>query len=764
MGKGRFIDDVRLPEMAHAYFVRSPFAHARIASIGVEDAQNQPGVIKILTGADIAATTMRMVVPGPPNYRSVSFHPLATDRVRFVGDPVAIVLASSRALAEDAGELVDVDYELLPAVTSVAGALAPAATVLFEELGDNVIFQDHACYGDPDAAFERADRVIQATISQHRHAHVPMEGRGAVADFNQETAELTFYGAHQAPQMVRFGLANLTGQPTNRIRVLTGDIGGSFGQKGVLSREDVALTVASMRLGRPCKWVEDRSENLQAAGQARDESVEISAAVTSEGELLAIRANMTMDQGAYPSFGIPSSLFPTLVKLLMPGAYVLPNYEFSSTVVTTNKATYLAYRGPWETETFVRERLLDLIAAELGLDPVDVRRRNLLRAEDQPTKLITGPDLEGVTAAETFDRAVARVDYPAFRSEQAAARLDGRYLGIGFCTYLEPAPGPGSWGAASSFSIPPERAVVRVEADGFVTVITSQSPHGQGHETTLAQLAADELSVPYESVKVVVGDTNVTPFSLIGTGGSRAATVASGAVIGAASLVREQIKNVAAQMLEASPADIMLESGKVMVKGSPATAIPLGTIATMSYMAPAMAVPPGQAPGLQATFDFQSGRGGWVNATHCVVVEVDPNTGHVAIVRYIVVEDCGEIIHPAIVAGQIRGGIAQGIGGVLYERSAYDDDGNFLAGTFMDYLVPTAMEIPRVEIEHLESPALDAINFRGVGEGGNVGAPAALVNAIADALAPFGARVTEKYLPPTRVLELARIIPVTDET
>ena len=570
-GGGMFVSDVDLPGMLHAAFVRSPVAHARVVSVDAAAARECPGVVAIFTGADLRSLQANPLnVAGAEGFRATDVDVLAVEKVRYVGDPVAIIVAATRALAEDAADLVDVDLEMLPCVSSAPASIAPGAPRVFDEIDGNVIYEEHLRFGDTAAAFAQADRIVQASITQHRVAHVPMECRGGVASFDRRRGELTFHAAHQAPHMLRVVLAGVCGLPVNQVRVLTDDIGGSFGQKGAVAREDVALTLAAMATGRPCGWTEDRFENLQAAGQAREESLDLEAAVAADGRVLGLRASMLLDQGAYPGFGVPSSMFVMLVRLLLPGPYAIRNYDFDAIAAVTNKASYLAYRGPWEMETFSRERLLDLIADELGLTPIDVRRANLLTAEDQPSTLITGPDLEGVTARETLEQAVEVVDLDDFRRRQAEALTAGRYLGIGFSTYLEPAPGPPNWGEHVGFKVPPERAHVRVETDGTITVVTSQTPHGQGHETTLAQLAADELGVSFDQVRVVFGDTASTPFSVIGTGGSRAATVASGAVIGAGRLVREQICAAAAHMLEASIEDIAIEEGMVGVRGVPA--------------------------------------------------------------------------------------------------------------------------------------------------------------------------------------------------
>ena len=407
----------------------------------------------------------------------------------------------------------------------------------------------------------------------------------------------------------------------------------------------------------------------------------------------------------------------------------------------------------------MRERLIDCIAHELDLDPVEVRRRNLLRDDEMPCPMVTGPTLSGITLRSALDKAERVADYAGFRAEQAAARAEGRYLGLGVATFIEAAPGPPDYGPAIGFAVPPERATARLEADGTLTVHTAQAPHGQSHETTLAQVAADALGVPMSTVRVVHGDSRTSPFSMMGTGGSRAATVATGAVLGATREIRSQVAAVAAHLFEANPDDIDIVDGVAQVRGTPAVAMPLAQVAMTAWMAPQF-LPPGMSPGIEAVFDFSSGEGGWTQSVHSCFVEVDVETGFVKILRYVVVEDCGDVINPAIVEGQIRGGITQGIAGVLYEHAAYDEDANFRASTFMDYLLPTATEAPVIEIHHVDQTVrTDEVNSRGVGEGGAIGAPAALTNAIEDALLPFGAVVTDQYLPPSKILELAGVIP-----
>jgi len=756
-GKGRYVDDVQLPGMLHAAFLRSPHAHARVVRVDTSAATQVPGVVAVFTGADMQRLTNPITVQALPGFRSPTFYPLATDRVRFVGDPVALIVAESRYVAEDARDRVEVEYEPLDPVASIEHALDSSRPLLFDDIGTNVLFQDTHTYGDLDGAFATADRVISHTFHQHRYANVPMETRGHVAHFDPSTGELTSYVATQSPHAMRFTLSGLLNQPAHQLRVISNDVGGAFGLKGFVYREDVAVAAASKALGRPVKWIEDRNEHLMASAHAREEDVVADFAVNNDGTLLGIKARMTMNQGSYPLLPFPSALFASIMRVMMPGPYRLKGYQWDTVVVASNKAPYVAYRAPWEVETWVRERMLDLIARELNMDPVEIRRKNMVTAEEQPVPMITGPSLERMSARQTLDRMLELVDVPDFRHQQQRARSDGKLTGLGIATFIEAAPGPRNMSEALGFGLGKERAHVRLEPDGHLTVITAQMPHGQSHETTLAQVASDEMGVPFEHVKVIYGDTRFTPFSLIGTGGSRSATMASGAVLYGTRQVKETVLKLAAGMLEASSSDLEIEDAMIRVKGAPQRAVPLRQIATMVYLAP-QHLPPDVEPKIEVDNDYDGGEGGWAQATHACAVEIDTDTGQVKINRYVVVEDCGTMINPAIVEGQVRGGVAQGIGGVLYEHAAYDSDGQFLAGTFMDYLLPTMTEIPRIEIDHLETPPISPVNFRGVGEGGALIAPAALTNAIEDALAPFGVKISEQYLPPTRILELTGAI------
>jgi carbon-monoxide dehydrogenase large subunit len=758
-GRGRYVDDVRLPHMLHAAFLRSPLAHARITYVDASAAKAAAGVVAVFTGEDMKAMGSAIAVPMAAGCKIAEFYALATGKVRHVGDPVAIVVAETRHEAEDAAELIDVGYEPLPAVASYEAALDPSGPPLFDELGDNIVYQSSNAVGDVDAAFARADRVVEVTLRQHRVANVPMEARGAIADYDPASGELTYYAATQSPQGLRMALARTIGIPIERIRVLAGDVGGGFGLKGNVAREDFCLATVARRVGRPVKWTEDRNEHLLAAGHAREEKIDVEVAVTNDGKLLGLRAHMLMDHGAYPGVPFAAAMFTGLVQMLLPGPYTFEAYAFDVTAVSTNKCVYVAYRGPWEMETWVRERVLDDVARELGMDPAELRRRNLMAGAPED-RLITGLSVAGISTRESLDRALEMIGYDAFRRGQAAARAEGRQLGIGFASFIEAAPGPPEMRLGGGL-FGGEQARVKLESDGHLLVITAQAPHGQSHETTLAQVAAEEMGIPFEHVKVVHGDTRITPFSLIGTGGSRAATWASGAVLVSTRKVKQKVLAIAGEVLEISPEDLEINDGLISAKGTPTKSLPLAQIAMQATLAP-NSLPAGTDPLLEAHEVFK-GEGitgsGWSGGTHACTVEVDLDTGRVKILRYVVVEDCGRVINPAIVEGQVRGGVAQGIGEVLYEHAAYDEDGNFLASTFMDYLLPTAAEIPSIEIEHLETDPEGELGFRGVGEGGAVVAPATVTNAVADALAPFGARVSDQYLPPAKVLELAGVVP-----
>lgn len=761
-GRGRYVDDITTPNMLHAAFKRSPVPHGRLVSVDVSAARALPGVVAVYTGEDIARIAKPHIAGETiflnymPGLNSVSVHALATDKVRYVGDPIALVIAEDRYIAEDAVELIEEDIEMLDPIVTYDDGVDPTKDKLFDELADNVAFRGQSSVGDIDAAFAKADRLIEASIWVHRHQPVPMETRGMISTFDKDAGQLTIHAATQSPHMLRMLLPRMIDVPMDKIRVLASDVGGGFGLKNGMQRDEVAVVAASVDLGRSIKWIEDRIEHLTVGGQAREEGADITAAVTNDGRLLGVKMRAKLNLGAYPLDPFNGSILVMSLSGAFQGPTMIEAISAEHLVVFSNKATYVAYRGPWATGDFLRERLLDLIARELDIDPLELRRRNYVTLGEPPLAMLDGKPFVGVTTQDQLAAAARHADWDGFRARQAAARAEGRYLGIGVASYLEGAPGPKVPGQPdpSAALLGNEVTHLSIGEDGIVTVITRQQPHGQGHETTLAQVAADELGVRFEDVRVAFGDTDITPVAMIGTGGSRAATMANGAVLHASRELRAKVLSLAADLLEANPADLTLTGGVISVAGSPTVQLSLADLARSIGEQPERFAAHDDTS-LKVTREFDGGDNGWSGGTHVAEVEVDVETGLVTVLRYIVIEDCGYPVNPAIVEGQVRGAVAQGIGAVLLEHAAYGDDGQYVATTFMDYLLPTATVIPNLEIHHVETIPTDPdVNFRGVGEGGMIVAPATMTNAIEDALAPFGARVQTQHLPPSTILAL----------
>ncbi len=744
-GHGTYVDDIALPRMLHACFVRSDFARAAIRGIDTSAALAAPGVHAVFTAADLDPDVKEQwhtsIGPaGPETPRP----PLARDEVRFVGDPVALVVAESRALAEDAAELVDVDYDPRPAVVDYTTA-EHAGALVHEAHGSNVIATLNGLPASAlDDVFGAAAHVVSATIHQQAYTAVPMEGRGLVVDYARASGELTIYAATQSPHEVRLFCSRLLGLPEHRIRVVMRDTGGGFGQKIMVLREEMCLMLAARKVDAPLKWVEDRRENLIAAGQSRHEHAAVKMAFDANGAIEAAHIDFVADCGAYPT---PWPAGPTAaVGLLFPGPYRVPRAGFATKTIYTNTVGRTAYRGPWQFETLAREVLLDIAAREMSIDPAELRRRNLLRRDELPYTNPNGMPYDNISPAETFEQALAMLDYEAFRAQQAEARPAGRYLGVGISNYVEPStPGFGSYAT--------EGATIRVEPSGAINVYTAGGSSGNSLETTVVQLTADALGADIADVHTIQGDTAVTGFGA-GAAGSRSGSMTAGAVRDTARLVRDRIVAIAAHRLEAAAEDIEITGSRATVRGTPSIGLSLGEIADIAYFQPA-SLPPGVPAGLEATARYTATNGSiWVNATHVCTCEVDVHTGRVTLLRYIVSEDCGPMINPNVVEGQIAGGVAQGIGGVLYEHLAYDDDGNPVATTLMDYLLPTATDIPTIEYGHIETPSPGPGGFKGVGEGGAIGAPPAVVNAVNDALSPFGVTMTRLPLTPSAVVDL----------
>jgi carbon-monoxide dehydrogenase large subunit len=766
-GRGRYVDDITLPGMVHAAFKRSTVPHGRLVSLDVSAARALPGVVAVYTGEDLARFTKPGVPGGAigmnmmPGLRAPGVYALATDKVRYVGDPIALVVAEDRYTAEDAVELIEEDIDWLDPVVTYEDALDPSKPPLFDEFDDNISFTSEMAIGDVDGAFAKADRVVRASIWVHRHQPVPMETRGLIATYDKDEEHLTIHASTQSPHMIRLLLPPQVDVPMEKIRVLADDVGGGFGLKNGVQRDEVAVIAASIDLGRPVKWIEDRLEHLAVGGQAREEGADIEAAVTNDGVLLGLRMEAKLNAGAYASDPFNGAMFVGSLSGSFQGPTKIEGIAAKHTAVLSNKATYVSYRGPWATGDFLRERMLDVVARELGLDPLEVRRRNYVTRDEPPLTMLTGQPFLAVTTREQMEQVAAIVDWEGFRTRQAEARDQGRYLGIGMAAYLEAAPGPkipGQDDQAASI-MGKEVTHVSLEEDGTVAIVTRQQPHGQSHETTLAQVAVDELGVSFDDVKVVFGDTDVTPFALVGTGGSRAATMANGAVLHASRRLREKVLSLAEQVLEASAADLEVSGGVIRVKGSPNVQLSFAELARTVAQEPER-FPDDADTELTVTQEYDGGQSAWSGGAHVAEVEVDIETGLVTINRYVVVEDCGLPVNPAIVEGQIRGGVAQAIGAVLLEHSAYGEDGQFLAATFMDYLMPTTTVVPNFEIHHVDAILTDPdVNFRGVGEGGMIVAPACLTNAIEDALAPLGVRIREQHLPPSRILALVGAVP-----
>jgi len=726
-GHGRYTDDVVVPGMLHAAFLRSDIARGVINSIDVSAARQLDGVVAVFTGADFNAEIREHWVDfeGPGGDAS-PFRVLADTDVRFAGDPIAVVIATSRYIAEDACELIDVDIEPSTPVIGADAALAADAPVVHAGRADNIAGAIPAA-ADPvlDEIFANAAHVITETIDQNRYLCVPMETRGIVSQWDPFNQELTVHISTQGPHGVRAYIGRALGIPENRIRVIMKDVGGGFGQKMFMIPDEVAVVLAGKRLGRPVKWIEDRRENLMSGLHARDDRMTVSFAVDDTFHILGVKCDLIEDVGSFNAAGSSSIGF---VGLLFPGPYKIQRVGFSAKAVFTNTCGRCSYRGPWMMETAAREQMMDIAARRLGIDPLEFRRINVITSAELPYTTAAGLVYDAVSIDGSLEQAVSMVGYEAFRAEQAAARAQGRFIGLGLGLYVEPS------GIAMG-NMSSEAAIVSISVNGDVTAVMSSGSHGQSLETTVAQVVADRLGVDFERVTVVQGDTAATPFGP-GTGGSRSAVILNGAASQASGDVRTKMLEIAAHVLEAATDDLEIEAGNISVRGTPSKGISVTEVARIAYLRP-QELPPGMSLGLEsharytpnAPFTFS-------NSCHACVVEVDAVTGGVKVLRFIVSEDCGVMINPDVVEGQIAGGVVQGIGGVLYEEMAYDMSGNPMNTTFVDYLLPTATEVPIIEYGHIETRSTtNPGGFKGMGEGGAIGSPPAVINAVADAIA-----------------------------
>src|ERR1041385_353088 len=771
-GLAHYVDDISLPGTLHVAFVRSVYAHAKINSIDTSAALAAPGVVAVYTGKDVAQKVGPVPCAGAlPGLKVPDHRVLATDKVYFVGHPIAAVVATDRYAARDAVDLVMVDYEDLPVVTDVEEAAA-GGTVIHESFGDNIAYKMTAGEGDIDAAFAGAERTIKQRILHRRLAPIAMEPRGVLARYLPGEEELTLWSSTQIPHLMRTQVALMIGMPENKLRVITPEVGGGFGSKLNVYAEEALLGWISMQLGKPVKWIETRRENIAATIHGRGQVGDIEVAFKNDGTVTGLRYNVFADLGAYHQLLTPA--IPTLTGLMLSGAYKIPAIQINITACFTNKMATDAYRGAGRPEApYVVERALDLVAANLKMDPADVRRKNFPSANEFPFHTATGLDYDSGNYEAALDKAQAIADYAKLRADQKAARAEGRLVGIGISTYVEIcALGPSQAMPAGGW----ESATVRIEPTGKVTVLTGASPQGQ--ETSFAQIAADELGVNLNDVTVIHGDTGVVQYG-IGTFGSRETAVGGPPVYVAIQKLKEKAEKIAAHMLQADATRIKFEGGKYSVSAASAAAaggssepvVPVGEAPAAALPEPqtegrtsltiqeialaahlAKELPPDTEPGLSATYFFEPKNFTFPFGTHIAVVEVDRETGDIKFLRYVAVDDCGKVINPMLVDGQIHGGIVQSIGQAMYEEVVYDESGQLVTGTLMDYAVPRASHIPEFELDRTETPTpVNPLGVKGVGEAGTIGSTPAIVGAIVDALAPFGVRHLDMPIKPENV-------------
>ena len=775
-GLAHYVDDIRLLDTLHVAFVRSIYAHARIKGIDVSEALRAPGVVAVYTGKDVASK----VGPVPcaaalPDLKVPDYRVLATDKALFVGHPIAAVVATDKYVATDAVDLVSVDYEELPAVVDVEQA-ANGGNVIHEKFGDNIAYKLTSGEGDIDAAMKSADRIVSQKMIHQRLAPIAMEPRGVLARYYPGEEELTVWSSTQIPHLLRTQLALMIGIPENKLRVITPEVGGGFGSKLNVYAAEALLGWISIQLGKPVKWIESRRENVQATIHGRAQVGTIEVGVKNDGTITGLRYNVLADLGAYHQLLTPA--IPTLTGLMLSGAYKIPAIQMNVTGVFTNKMSTDAYRGAGRPEaTYVVERAMDIVATELKLDPIELRRKNFPKANEFPFHTATGLDYDSGNYEAALDKALDLSGYKKLRDEQKKSRAEGKLMGIGVSSYVEIcALGPSQAMPAGGW----ESATVRIEPTGKVTILTGASPHGQGQETSFAQIAADELGVDLNDVTVIHGDTGVVQYG-IGTFGSRATAVGGTAVLIAIQKLKEKASKIAAHMMQCAASRLSFENGCYSMQAAAAATtgvsepvVPVGQAPAGALPAPetssrtkltiqgialaahiAKEIPPDTEPGLSATYFFEPKNFTFPFGTHVCVVEIDKETGETKIVRYIAVDDCGKVINPLLVDGQVHGGIVQSIGQALYEEVIYDDQGQLITGELMDYALPKASQVPWFETDRTETPSpVNPLGVKGVGEAGTIGATPAIVNAVVDALSPYGVKHLDMPLRPEKVWRL----------
>jgi carbon-monoxide dehydrogenase large subunit len=765
-GLGSYTDDRQVARVLHVAFHRSDQSHARILGIGCEAARAALGVVAVLTAEDLAdGVKPLMATSRMANYYATPILPLARGKVRYVGEPVVGVIAESRYQAEDAVELVSVDYEPLPVVIDAETAVGESAPLLHEEAGTNVLVSREFKRGDVDAAIEAAPVRVKGRFRMHRKTPVAMEPRACVAEYDAGRDALTLHSATQVPGIVRDALSAALDMPGHQIRVVAPDVGGGFGGKGSLYPEEIFVCAAARRLARPVKWTSDRMEDLTCNSQGFGEFIDAEIGLNGDGCIVALRADVIGDVGAYSIYPWTAALEPVQVVSFLPGPYRIEHYRGRVRAVATSKAPTGPYRGVGRpTSTFVMERLMDMAATKLGLDAKEIRLRNIVRAGEFPYKVASGIVWDKSGFQECLNAACDAIGYDTLRVAQREARTKGRWFGIGVASYAE------LTGIGSRISVAPgmpintgtETANIRIDSTGAITAAFGVASHGQGLETTLAQIVAEHLGARFEDVRIVQGDSAAVPGGT-GTYASRSLVLAGGAATLAARALREKVLNAASHLLEASAADLVAEGGKVSVAGTDRS-VTFREVARAVYSDMGR-LPPDARDELAATKTYDPVFGTTTSATHIATVEIDPETFEIRIGRFAVAEDCGRLVNPLIVDGQVHGGVAQGIGAALYEEVVYDDQGQINTGSLVDYLVPTACEIPPMQIVHLESESPTTLGgFRGMGEGGTIGSPAAIANAVSDALSPLAIEINELPVTPERLFRLIEAVRARDKT
>lgn len=758
-GQGRYLDDIAVPGCLHAHFVRSPHAHARIVSIDCKAAIAAEGVITVVTGRELAqwTTPLRM---GPPieGLMPTEFPTLPIDKVLFIGDPVVCIVAADRYLAEDAAELVEITYEELEPVADLERSLAPDAPRVDESLPSNLIAHQSFTAGDPARRFADAPLVVEAQFRQQRQTHAPIETRGCCAIWDSGRGHLTMHIGNQVPHPLRTQLARRMRLAESQVTVLCPDIGGAFGQKIALYREELTTAALARQLRRPVRWREDRTENLIAASHAREDVARTCAAVDREGRILALELQIAEDFGAYCFF--PANYLARVVAMILTGPYRIQDYAFDVKIALTNKCGSGPMRAPMAITSWVMDGTIEAIARRVERDPIEVRRLNMLHAAEMPYAMPTGLVAEDITPRETLDTALRVIDVAGFRERQAADRARGIYRGLGLCCVVESTTyGSAFYKAAGIPGSGHEAGWVKIEPSGAVNASVGLMASGQGYETTFAQVVAEPLGVDPSNVKIHLGSTDTAPYGM-GSRGARGGTAGGGVLLIAAQALRDKVLTIAAALLGLNSAsELRLRAGCVERRLGGAwtdAGLSLADIAHVAYLDP-LRLPPGMEPGLEAHRAYDPPPMTFSNSTHVCEVRVDVETGHLAIDRYLVVEDCGTVYNPAIVRGQQQGAIAMGISGALLEEVVYDDTGQNRTGSFADYLLATAVEIPPIEVISQHTPSRRTVTgSKGMAEGGVMGALGVLPSAVNDALAPFGVIVDRQPLSPMYLRELLR--------